>query len=119
MQEMILIMRLIQSRQEYLNIIKHGKDERRRTKAKNQWPGRIPYGYTKNKNRNLERVEKEAEVIQRGVELVIRGDEEHDVPVGVVAKAHSQLKEEFDEEELLLYGTLLDLLRKMYTGKLI
>ena len=120
MQETILIMRLINSRQEYLNIIRRGKGGRRKTKANDKWPARTPYGYTKNQNGNLERVQEEAEVIQRGVELVIGGDEEHGVPVGNVSSAHSRLKEEFDEEGLLSYGTLLDLLRKkMYTGKLI
>lgn len=119
MQVMVLIMRFIQSRQEYLHIIERGEDGRRKTKANNNWPADAPYGYTNNEDGDLERVEEEAEVIQRGVELVIRGDEEHNVPAENVSQALDRLEEEFEEEVVLSYTTILKVLRKeMYTGKL-
>lgn len=120
-QEMMLMMRFIQSREEYQKIRERGEDGRRKAKEKGEWPAAAPYGYSKNEDNHLERIDEQAEVVQRGIELVLYGDDHHDIEAGVASQAHDQLVKEFEEADVSVpvYQTFLNICRReLYTGKI-
>lgn len=120
-QETMLIMQFVQSRDEYLNIRERGEQGIRKAKAKGEWPAAAPYGYRKDNDDHLLTRDNQAEVIQRGFELALHGDENLGVEKGNASQVHDQLKEEFETADVKVhaYSTLLEILRRrLYTGSI-
>lgn len=119
MQETILMMQFVQARQEYMKIKNRGSEGRKQLKQQGAYPAKPPFGYDKDDDDSLIRNDIEAEIIQRGAALAIEGDEELGVEPGNVSDVHDQLENEYDEEDMPAYKTLLDSFRReIYTGKL-
>ncbi|MFB6200171.1 MAG: recombinase family protein [Candidatus Nanohaloarchaea archaeon] len=117
-QVMLLIFRLIQSRDEYLRIVNRGDQGRKKSKEEGKYPAKAPFGYEKNGEDKLRIVDEEAEVIQRVVNLYLSGDETNNVPSENVKKAVEQVETEFDID-LPEYESWFNILRReLYTGRI-
>ncbi|MFB6196821.1 MAG: recombinase family protein, partial [Halobacteriaceae archaeon] len=107
MQEMIIMMQLVQSREEYNKIRKRGSEGRKEVKEKGAYPAKAPFGFDKDDDNVLVVNEDEAEIIRRGAELAIEGDEELGVEAGNVRNVHDRLEKEYSDEYVPAYGCCL------------
>ncbi|MFB6186956.1 MAG: recombinase family protein, partial [Halobacteriaceae archaeon] len=121
-QELIIIMKLLQSREEYKNIREKSESGIRSIKEGGGYPGRAPYGFKKSDDddNKLYVCRREAELLRRGAELIIEGEEDGVEP-GNVAGTKRQLDSEYEtsDTEVPSESTLRNIYKKkLYTGKI-
>lgn len=120
-QQLLLMFKFIQSREEYKNIIEEGEAGIIDAKKDDRYPAPAPYGYTKNDAGELEINEAQAEVVKRGAHLFLNGNEDGDIEAGNMQAVKDQLDSEYHDAPVKVpaYTTLLNLYRRdVYTGKI-
>lgn len=117
LQKLVLMVKVMNAREEYLNIQTRGEEGRKSSIENDEWPAGAPYGYEKvedEESNELKVSSLESKIIQRGYELVeLMGDTES----VNVKQVHETLEMEFGEDDTPSYDTFRTILRKrMYTG---